>query len=77
LDSVHTRSQVTLGTDSYSKRKDINTILSIGLKLEGSNINTQQPKPICVELSPQGLQNLYESLEKIQTQLDALSDKPA
>lgn len=32
--------------------------------------------PISVELSPAALQNLYDTLEQIQGQLDALSDKP-
>ncbi len=70
-----------MGTDSLSKRKDIHTILSLGLKVDNGSQQTHsgqtaQPLPICVELSPEGLQSLYESLEKIQTQLDALSDKP-
>jgi hypothetical protein len=73
---VHYRSQVTLGTDSMSKRKDIHTILSLGLRQDGVEDPAQQPAPLCVELSPEGLQGLYESLEKIQGQLDALSDKP-
>lgn len=36
----------------------------------------QTKAPICVELSPDNLQSLYETLEKIQGQLDVLSDKP-
>ena len=40
-------------------------------------VQSKPTAPICVELSPEGLQSLYDSLEKIQGQLDALSDKPA
>lgn len=36
LDSIHYRSQLTMGTDGMSKRKDIHTILSLGLKTEGA-----------------------------------------
>lgn len=38
LDSVHYRSQVTMGTDELSKRKDIHTILSLGLTTAGANV---------------------------------------
>jgi len=105
-----------MGTDGMSKRKDIHTILSLGLKTEGATeqvcemhagvgtrawddvavprllrwccsradacirfgvpVLLQTKAPICVELSPDNLQSLYETLEKIQGQLDVLSDKP-
>lgn len=83
-----------MGTDSSSKRKDIHTILSLGLKVEGAATAAaapqegeenaaaaaagqpeQTPKALVVELSPEDLQKLYDTLEKVQSQLDALTDK--
>jgi len=83
LDSVHYRTGLTLATESSSKRKDIHAVLSLGLRREGEPQATDKdalaatPAPICVELNTEGLQGLYETLEKIQGQLDALTDKPA
>lgn len=64
-----------MGTDSSSKRKDIRTIVSLGLKVEGAEEDAPKPEAICVELSPEELQKLYDTLEKVQGQLDALTDK--
>lgn len=82
LDCVHTRMGVTMATDSMSKRTDIHTILSLGLKhssdtqQHATSADSSYRPNICVELSTDNAQIIYEKLEQIQAQLDALSEKP-
>lgn len=97
LNSIGTESHVTLSTDSRSRKKDVTTVVHLGLIdqsiVTASKVAAEKPKSeededekkdidishakklVSVELPPAELKKLYDSLELIQKQIDALTEK--
>jgi len=68
FDDLNWRLQVSMGT------KQVKTILSLGIKHSNRN-GGDEKETITMELNQQQLTALYENIETIQKQLDALTEK--
>mmetsp|Transcript_17559 Transcript_17559/g.19756 ORF Transcript_17559/g.19756 Transcript_17559/m.19756 type:complete len:204 (+) Transcript_17559:36-647(+) len=71
LNSVDWRLQLTMGQQTLTKTKDINTIINFGIG--SADAEAKEGEDLTVEMDHDALLNFYNSMEKIQSQLDAMS----
>lgn len=76
LESVSWRLQLTMAQQGIAQRKDINTLLN--LRLHNPDLPEGEPgalENLVLELDLEQLQSMFQSMERVQEQLDQLSNQ--
>ena len=73
LDAVSWRLQMTMGQRGLSKTKDLNAVFNLELVDESASEEAEARESITVQFDQAQLEEFYEQLEMIQSQLDALT----